>query len=144
MDFTRFDDRRSRPRHRLVTLAAAALVLLPAAIAGAQEFPYERELLLDVDPMPGSKRVPSIDIAANGGVAIDMWCNSVQGQLVVAGDTITVLTGPVTTRECPPERAQGDEDMLAALAQVSTWRWEGEHILILNGARPLRFRVQTN
>ena len=72
---------------------------------GGSEFPFDGELILDVRPMPGSKRIPNMDIAADGKVALEMWCNRVDGQVVVAGDTITVMTGTPTERACPPERA---------------------------------------
>ncbi len=54
--------------------------------------------------MPGSKRIPNMDIAADGKIALEMWCNRVDGQVVVAGDTITVMTGPPTDR---PARRSG-------------------------------------
>jgi heat shock protein HslJ len=93
--------------------------------------------------MKGSKRVPSLDIDANGSAEIDLWCNTVRGQLVVAGDTITILTGTKTERQCPQERVQGDEDMLSTLTEVTNWRREGD-VLILTGPRTVRFRLQTN
>ena len=127
-------------RWACVLLASA----LPFGAAAAQsEFPFDRELLLDVSPMKGSKHVPSIDIGANGAAEIDLWCNTVKAQLVVAGDTITVITGPVTERACPPERLQADQDMMTALSEVTNWRREGD-ALILSGGKTLRFRLQTN
>jgi heat shock protein HslJ len=125
--------------------AALALGVL-AAFAGAAlaaEFPFGRELLLDVAPMKGSKRVPVLDIAPNGIAAIDLWCNSLQARLIVVADTITVLTGPKTERPCPADRAKGDEDMLSALSQATNWRLDGE-TLVLTGGATLRFRMQTN
>ena len=131
----------------LVEATSLALVLALAAPVpgGAAErtFPYDKEFRLDANPMRGSKRVPILDIRSNGQAAIDLWCNSVQGQLVVVDDTITVLTGEKTDRQCPPERTRGDDDMLAALNQVTNWRRDGD-ILILIGPRNLRFRLQTN
>jgi len=115
-----------------------------AGLARAEsDFPFNRELLLDAPPMKGSKRVPSLDIGDNGAAEITLWCNTVRGQLVVAGDTITIITGPGTERQCPPERLRGDEEMLAALNEVTNWRREGD-LLILTGARTVRFRLQTN
>jgi heat shock protein HslJ len=122
-----------------VAMAAAAA----PAIAAQSEFPFGRELLLDAPPMKGSKRVPSLDIAENGLADIELWCSSVKGQLVVAGDTITILTGAKTERSCTPERMRGDDDVLAALTEVTNWRREGE-FLVLTGARTMRFRLQTN
>jgi heat shock protein HslJ len=127
-------------------LAVVVFVLGVAAApaAGAQpEFPFGRELLLDAPPMKGSKRVPSLDIGENGLADIELWCNAVKGQLVVAGDTITILTGARTERPCTPERMRGDDDMLSALTEVTNWRREGE-FLVLTGARTMRFRMQTN
>ncbi|HEX4556176.1 MAG TPA: META domain-containing protein [Xanthobacteraceae bacterium] len=122
-----------------VAMAAAAT----SAIAAQSEFPFGRELLLDAPPMKGSKRVPSLDIAENGLADIELWCSSVKGQLVVAGDTITILTGAKTERSCTPERMRGDDDVLAGLTEVTNWRREGE-FLVLTGARTMRFRLQTN
>ena len=82
------------------------------SLAQPNEFPFDSELILDVRPMPGSKRIPNMDIAAKGAIALEMWCNRVDGQVVVAGDTITVMTGQPTERPCPPERAQGDAELV--------------------------------
>src|ERR1700704_752230 len=138
-----------RPMNRLwLASRRAGIVLVPGAaatpaVAAQSEFPFGRELLLDAPPMKGSKRVPSLDIGENGLADIELWCNAVKGQLVVAGDTITILTGARTERPCTPERMRGDDDMLTALTEVTNWRREGE-FLVLTGARTMRFRMQTN
>jgi heat shock protein HslJ len=125
-------------------LTACVLACGVAAMSHAQQsFPFDSELLLDVRPMPGSKRIPNMDVAANGAIALEMWCNRVEGQVIVAGDTITVLTGQPTNRPCPPERARGDEDLLAALLEVTNWRRQGSTVLLI-GPRTLRFRMPTN
>jgi heat shock protein HslJ len=67
----------------------------------------------------------------------------VKGQLVVAGDTVTIITGPKTDQSCSPERMQGDDDMINALNAVTNWKLEGD-TLVLIGARTLRFRTQSN
>ena len=126
-----------------LAFGAAAATLLAPAVAAQAEFPFGRELLLDVKPMKGSKRVPMLEIDDKGLADIDLWCGSVKGQMVIAGDTITILTGNKSEGSCPPERAQADDDMLAALNQVTNWKREGE-ILTLIGARSMRFRLQTN
>src|ERR1700755_3371286 len=100
-------------------LAAAVMISQAAVAVRAQEFPFEGELLLDARPMAGSKRIPNMDVAANGTIALEMWCNRVEGQVIVAGDTITVLTGQPTNRQCPPDRARSDEDLLGALTTVT-------------------------
>lgn len=121
-------------------VVCAALAALPAA---AGQFPFDQDLMLDTRPMKGSKRVPMLEIRADGGVLIDLWCNSIEGRFVVADDTVTVLTGAKTERSCPPERERGDEDILSALEQVTNWRREGDD-LILIGPQKLRFRRMTN
>ena len=133
---------------RAGSLALALLLLAPASGAAARdiarEFPFDQELLLDTPPMRGSKRVPMLEIAANGAVVIDLWCNSVQGQIVVVEDTITIMTGPKTDHSCPPERARGDEEVLSSLMQVTNWRRESDAVLLLVGPRTLCFRKATN
>ena len=130
-------------RRAITALAACALAMLGVARAAAQEFPFGRELMLDVAPMKGSKRVPMLEIDPKGIADIDLWCNSVKGQMVVAGDTITILTGQKTERTCPPERAQADDDVLWALNAETSWGREGD-VLVLIGTRTMRFRLQTN
>lgn len=136
-------DRPWLPKWRASVLAACVLMTFAAARAAEQEFPFGRELMLDVAPMKGSKRVPILDIDQKGIADIDLWCNSVKGQMVVAGDTITIVTGQKTERSCPPERAQADDDVLSALNEVTNWRRDGD-VLVLIGTRSMRFRLQTN
>jgi heat shock protein HslJ len=128
---------------RLLCLLVCALVF-PAAVASAQSaFPFDSELILDAAPMRGSKRIPNMDVDPRGVIALEMWCNRVEGQFVVAADTVTVLTGQSTQRQCPPERLQGDEQLLAALAQVTNWRRRGDTLELI-GPSTLRFRLPTN
>ena len=127
----------------------AALVVLgvimvsTAGFAGESSFPFDQELLLDAKPMKGSKRVPILDIGQRGETTIDLWCNSVQGQIVVVENTISIMTGAKTERQCDAARMRGDDDLLAALLQATSWRREGDTIVLL-GARTLRFRAATN
>jgi len=117
------------------------LALLTGAFA--QEFPFERELLLDAAPMRGSKRVPGLEVSASGQATIDLWCRRGPGQAIVAGDTITIIPGEMRPVQCGPEQSRGDEEMLVHLTQVTHWRREGD-VLILVGPTPLRFRSTSN
>lgn len=134
---------------RSARIGYLALILAVAASASApardvmKEFPFDQELLLDTLPMHGSKRVPMLDIAANGAVMIDLWCNTVEGQIVIVESTIAILTGSKTNRPCPPERARGDEEVLSSLRQVTTWRREGDGVVLI-GPRTLRFFKASN
>ena len=126
-----------------LVVSTAGSTLSDRLAAAAEEFPFDQELLMEARPMPGSKRVPTLDVRPDGAVLIDLWCNSVQGQLVVAANTITVLTGSKTDRSCSPERLRRDEEMLSALEQVTTWRRDGDAVVLI-GPQSLRFYRATN
>ena len=122
----------------------AALTIAPTGQTAAQSsFPFDRDLVLEARPMRGSKRVPVLSIEQSGRAQIDLWCKRGQGQATLAGDTITIAIGAMTDEPCTPERAQADEDMLAALAGATTWSARGD-VVTLAGAKPLRFRVASN
>ncbi len=87
------------------------------AMASERAFPFDRELMLDTAPMPGSKRVPIIEIAENGVASIDLWCARARGQASIGGDSITIVAGPIEPAQCVPERQNGDENLLAALGR---------------------------
>src|SRR5437867_10508744 len=98
--------------------AATAVLLTTTVVAFAQaEFPFDRELLLDARPLPGSKRVPVLEIGTDGRAQIDLWCRSGAGRVAITGVTITVTLGPMREESCTPERAQRDEELAAALSQ---------------------------
>jgi len=82
-------------------------------------------------------------IGAKGETSIEGWCNTVKAQMVVAGDTLTILTGEATEQQCAAERMRGDDDLMNALTQVTNWRREGD-VFTLRGAKTLRFRTLTN
>ncbi len=117
------------------------LGLTPHALA--QGFPFGSELVLDADPMRGSKKIPILDIGQDGTADIDLWCNTVKARLVVAANTVTIITGEVSARQCPPDRARADSELLSALNEVTNWRMEHQ-ALVFTGGRTLRFRMQTN
>jgi heat shock protein HslJ len=127
---------------RLV-LGAACVGALVGVVKAEAEFPYGQDLLLDVRPMKGSKRVPIIEIDDNGAAVIDLWCNSVEAQADINGATITITTGQRTERECPPDRAKADDDVIDALQQVTGWRRSGDRVVLI-GPRTLSFRLPTN
>jgi hypothetical protein len=133
-----------RPRLAALGLAALGGALLGAPPGGrAEPFPFGHEFILDASPMRGSKKVPLLDIEDAGSAEIELWCNSVKAQLVVAGDTITIITGETTARQCAPERSRADEDLITAFAGITNWQMEGS-TLVLTGSQTLRFRAQTN
>ena len=120
-----------------------AVLLALGGAAQAQEFPYDRDLVLDARAMRGSKRLPVIAVSPDGQAQIDLWCKRGTGQVPVAGDAITITIGAMRDEPCPAERQQADEEMLAALAGVTGWSARGD-VLTLSGATSLRFRAATN
>jgi heat shock protein HslJ len=133
-------------RRMLVASLMATSALLGGSTPGLtadKAFPYEQELMLDARPMKGSKRVPMMEIKRQGETAIELWCNTVRAQLVVVEDTITILTGAKTEQQCDPERKRADEELVAALEQVTNWRLDGD-VLTLRGSKTLRFRTSTH
>ena len=117
---------------------------ISVACARAQEdFPFEHELILDARPMKGSKRIPTLSVEPDGSATIDLWCNSMQARISVTGETIAISDGEKGDQTCAPERQQADEDLAAALTSVTSWRWDGESLLLI-GQKTLRFRQQTN
>jgi heat shock protein HslJ len=127
-----------------LSLVLCALMALPEPAVAQEQFPFDSELILDVAPMRGSKKIPNMDVAADGVITMEMWCNRIEGQFVVAANTVTVVTGQPTQRQCPPERAAGDEQLLAALAQVTNWRRRGDTLELTGGPKSLKFKVPTN
>ena len=129
-----------RLKAALLTSVVAALVL-PAVAQSA--FPYDRDLVLDARAMRGGKRVPVLSVEQSGRAQIDLWCKRGDGQAVIAGDTITIIVGAMREESCTPERAQADEEMLAALGGATNWSARG-NVVTLTGATTLRFRAATN
>jgi len=123
----------------------AAVLLGPPGLAGAAEsaFPFATELMLDVEPLYGSKRIPMIEIEDDGTAAIDLWCASVHASATVGENSITIVAEPAEPAQCSPERQSGDETLLAALSQVTNWRRDGD-VIELIGPTTLRFRAMTN
>jgi hypothetical protein len=128
--------------------AAGALVVAAAAFhvspAGAEEgFPFGLEMTLDAARQPGSKRIPTLEVGDNGEATLDLWCKSGKGQFSVAGNTVIFVPGPLQDRDCPPARAQADDELVAALSEAATWKRQGVLISFI-GTTSLRFRLLTN
>src|SRR5579863_9269347 len=124
-------------------LCAFVSISIGPAIASEKAFPFDRELMLDAAPMRGSKRVPVLQIGENGTASIDLWCASARGQANVGDETMTIVPAQPEPAQCAPERQSRDENLLAALAQVTNWRRRGD-VIELFGATTLRFRLMTN
>jgi heat shock protein HslJ len=137
----------SRLSRRLRPLVLCALALLVTPGFAQQNFPVGQEMLLDAAPMRPAKRVPSLTIEANGTAAIDLWCKSVAGRVELDSTAIKITAEPLpetlprmmSQGQCTPARMQADEDVLSALSQVTSWRRQGEALLLI-GPTTLKFR----
>jgi heat shock protein HslJ len=123
--------------------AMVAVLAMPAAARAQEGFPFGSEMTLEAVPQPGSKRIPNIEIGDNGEVVLELWCKGGKGQFSVAGNTVIFVPGPFQDRSCPPARAQADNDLVAALSAVETWKRQGD-VLTLIGPKSLRFRTNGN
>ncbi len=130
-------------RNCVVAFAVCALGGIVAADAAERGFPYNSELIMDAKPMRGSKRVPMLVVGAKGEAKIEGWCNNVEAQLVVAADTLTILTGASSEQQCPADRMRADEELMAMLMEITHWRRDSD-VLTLRGTKTLRFRSMTN
>ena len=124
-------------------LAVLAVLGAAAAFAAERNFPFDQELLLDTAPMRGSKRIPSIEVQSNGRATIDLWCASGRGHVRVDGEAISIVPYGMAETACPPERVQRDVDMLSVLTQVTTWRREGDTVVLI-GPQVLRYRLSAH
>ena len=124
-----------------MALIAVGFYAVPAQ--AEEEFPFGFEMTLDAARMPGSKRLPSLEIGDNGEVVLELWCKGGEGQFSVAGNTIVFVPGTMENRDCPPDRAQADDDLVAALSDAATWKRQGDFVT-LTGTKSLRFRINTN
>ena len=133
-----------RPALTRTGLVLAVFASVSSIQARAEEsFPFGMEMTLDALPKPGSKRVPDLDIGDHGEVVLELWCKGGKGQFSVAGNTVIFVPGPIEDRACPPARAQADDDLIAALSEVTTWRRQGDLVAFI-GSKTLRFRLDTN
>ena len=132
----------------LLTFAAfsAAFVAGSAGALRAQpagEFPFGLEMTLEAPPKPGSKRIPNIEIGDKGEARLELWCKGGTGQFSVAGNTVIFVPGTIDARACPPDRAEADDALVAALSAATTWARQGDYVT-LSGGETLRFRLNTN
>ena len=133
---------------RMSRVGIASLLLIATALpfspgVADDGFPFGTEMQLDVDRQPGSKRIPNLEIGDAGEVVLELWCKGGKGQFSVAGNTVIFVAGAMQNRPCPPDRAQADDELIAALTEAGTWKRQGDFVSFV-GAKTLRFRINTN
>ena len=128
---------------RMSSGLAVIAMMLVATTALAAEFPFERELLLEAKPLPGSKRVPMLEIRRDGRAIVDLWCRSGEARVKIEDDMIEFTLGAMREEGCTPERTQRDEAMAAALGKVVNWSMEDD-VLVLIGPTELRYALSSH
>ena len=124
-------------------LAATAIVLAVAEPASAQSFPYDQEMLLEVKPLPGSRRVPMMEVHPDGKATVDMWCHSAVAEIAVSGDEVKFTFVSAKPENCTPERIELDQAMAKALLEVTSWRQQKDIVEFI-GPTSFRFRLSTH
>jgi hypothetical protein len=122
-------------------LAVVAGSLLPAL--ATETFPFGAALVLDAAPLPGTKRLPTIEIEENGEASFYLWCASARGSANVGQDTISLTPTTALPSQCTPDQISRDADLLTQLSQMTGWHRQGDEV-DLTGTATLRFRLMTN
>jgi hypothetical protein len=147
LEMTMVPYRKAARRLRLACAAAALLTLLAAGPAVAEaSFPFDRTLMMDTAPMGRVKRVPMLNVEANGNAIIKLWCKDVVARVDVSQETIHIEAAPLPESlppymvdgQCSPARMQADSDLLATIVQVTAWKKSGDGV-VLSGPTTLRF-----
>jgi len=130
---------------RVAAFASVSLVSLSSldCVMAADGFPFGMEMTLDAARLPGSKRVPDLDIGDHGEVVLELWCKGGKGQFSIAGNTVIFVAGPIEDRACPANKVQLDDELVAALTEATTWKRQGDYVSFI-GSKTLRFRINTN
>ncbi len=152
---------RLKPGRRIVAAVISCVVLSLTLIAvgrggsaAAAEFPFDREMMLDIAPMRPLKRVPFISVSADGSATVYLWCRTVAARVELADSAIKIETAPLpealplymSSGQCSEARVAADNDMLTTLSQVTEWQARGD-ALILSGPdlpKPMRFRASSH
>ena len=130
---------------RIAAFASVPFLALSSmdCVKAAEGFPFGMEMTLDAARLPGSKRVPDLDIGDRGEVVLELWCKGGKGQFSVAGNTVIFVAGQIEDRACPANKAQLDDELVAALSEATSWKRQGDYVSFI-GPRTLRFRLNTN
>jgi hypothetical protein len=134
---------RCRFWYRAAAMMVAIWGINASPVWAQDEFPFGLEMTLDAQPLPGSRRVPSLEVGDSGEAKLELWCKTGKGQFSVAGNTVIFAAGQLEDHSCPAAKAQADDDLVAALAAAATWKRQGDVVSFV-GPTSLRFRLNTN
>jgi hypothetical protein len=130
-------------RRRLCFVLAVLAGSSQPAFATEISFPFGTALVLDATPLPGTKRLPTIEIEENGEASFYLWCASARGSANVGQDTISLTPTTALPSQCTPDQISRDADLLTELSQMTGWRRQGDEV-DFTGTATLRFRLMTN
>jgi len=136
---------------RAACCTAILALVLPFCAQAADEFPFDRELVMEAKRIGVSKRLPMLTVEPNGKAVIDLWCKTVPGRIDLEGGSFKIEAAPLPEElpsmvgpgQCTPERMQADQDLLAALAQVTEWQVKGDSVT-LTGPTVFRFHASSH
>jgi hypothetical protein len=114
-----------------------------SAPVSAQSFPYDQEMLLEARPLPGSRRVPMMEIQSTGRASVDLWCHSAVAEIAVSGSELKINFVSAKPENCTPDRIELDQKMAKALLEVTGWRRKND-IVEFVGPTTFRFRISTH
>jgi hypothetical protein len=127
-------------RPLLAVLLLLGMSNLPAT---AQNFPFDQEMLLEARPLPGSRRVPMMEVHPDGKASVDLWCHSAVAQLALNGNEVKFDFVSAKPENCTPERIELDQKMAKDLLEVTHWRRKND-IVEFVGPTTFRFRISTH
>lgn len=130
-------------RRSRAVLAATVIMLAAAVPASAQNFPFDQEMLLEARPLPGSRRVPMMEVHPDGRASVDLWCHSAVAQLALNGNEVKFEFVSANPENCTPERVELDQKMAKDLSEVTHWRRKND-IVEFVGPTSFRFRISTH
>jgi hypothetical protein len=125
------------------TLRVAMALACVAPAAWAQTFPFDQEMLLEAKRLPDSRRVPMMEIHADGKATVDLWCHTASAEVAVSGSDIKFTFLSAQPQNCTPERIELDQQMGKALSEVTRWQRQGD-IVVFEGPTTFRFRLSTH
>jgi hypothetical protein len=124
-------------------LLALLLIGMSNLPSSAQNFPFDQEMLLEARPLPGSRRVPMMEVHSDGKASVDLWCHSAVAQLALNGNEVKFDFVSAKPENCTPERIELDQKMAKDLLEVTHWRRKND-IVEFVGPTSFRFRISTH
>lgn len=125
---------------------AATVILGSRGEARAAEvsFPYGTTWIFNVASRPGIKDLPSMTVANGGATSFKLWCHIGHAQAAIGAATLTFTPQPAQAEKCTQALQSADEDLLSALAMVSSWSRSGDTLTLTGGPAPIKLTQSKN